>query len=52
MKVKLTRDQRIMHKAGEIVEVSPETRNFLVTINSAVDVKEAVEVKQPKKRGK
>lgn len=35
MKVKLLRDARINHAAGEIVEVSPETANFLVSVGSA-----------------
>ena len=38
MKVKLTRDARIKHKAGEIVEVSPVEFNFLVGVGSAVEV--------------
>lgn len=36
MKVKLVRDARINHKAGEIVEVSPDEFNFLVSVGSAV----------------
>lgn len=36
MKVKLTRDSRIAHKAGEIVEVSPEQAQFLLAVGSAV----------------
>lgn len=35
MKVKLIRDARINHAAGEIVEVSPETADFLVSVGSA-----------------
>ena len=38
MKVKLLRDARINHKAGEIVEVSPAERHFLVSTGSAVEV--------------
>ena len=38
MKVKLLRDARIRHKAGEIVEVSPAERNFLVSTGSAMEV--------------
>lgn len=38
MKVKLLRDARIKHKAGEIVEVSPAEYNFLVSVGSAVEV--------------
>ena len=47
MKVKLTRDQRIRHKAGEIVEVSPAEYSFLISTNSAVPV-EAATVKAEK----
>lgn len=36
MKVKLLRDQRIPHKAGEIVEVSPTVCDFLLSTHSAV----------------
>lgn len=55
MKVILLRNQRIMHKAGEIVEVSPEVYNFLINTNSAIPAKEAVkavETKPTRKRGK
>lgn len=38
MKVKLLRDSRILHKAGEIVEVSPAEFNFLTSVGSAVEV--------------
>lgn len=38
MKVKLLRDARIRHAAGEIVEVSPAEFNFLVSVGSAVEV--------------
>ena len=38
MRVKLLRDARITHKAGEIVEVSPEECYFLVTTDGAVEV--------------
>lgn len=41
MKVKLLRDARINHKAGEIVEVSPEEKGFLVSVGSAVEVETA-----------
>ena len=55
MKVILLRDQRIMHKAGETVDVSPEVYNFLINTNSAIPAKEAVkavDAKQTRKRGK
>lgn len=38
MKVKLLRDSRINHAAGEIVEVSPATADFLLSVGSAVKI--------------
>lgn len=38
MKVRLLRDARIMHKAGEIIEVSPEECWYLVSTDGAVEV--------------
>lgn len=38
MKVRLLRDARIKHLAGEVVEVSPAEYNFLVSVGSAVEV--------------
>ena len=35
MKIRLTRDSRINHKAGEIVEVSPSVAEFLLSVGSA-----------------
>ena len=46
MKVLLIRDARITHKAGEIVEVSPAERDFLVPLGSAVDA--VTEPEEPK----
>lgn len=40
MKVKLIRDARVIHKAGEIVEVSPAEYNFLISVRSAVPMTE------------
>ena len=40
MKVKLIRDARIIHKAGEIVEVSPDEYNFPISVRSAVPMTE------------
>lgn len=37
-KVKLLRDSRIKHYAGEIIEVSPEECHFLVSTDGAVEV--------------
>lgn len=42
MRVKLLRDARIKHYAGEIVEVSPEECHYLVTTDGAVEVETAV----------
>ena len=42
MKVKLLRDARITHKAGEIVEVSSAEGAFLVSTESAMAVTDAV----------
>ena len=42
MKVKLLRDARIKHYAGEVVEVSPEECHFLVSTDGAVEVETAV----------
>ena len=47
MRVKLLRDVRIKHSAGEIVEVSPEECDFLVSTDGAVKVK-AVETPEDK----
>lgn len=44
MKVRLLRDSRIHHKAGEIVEVSPAEANYLLATQSA---EPALEEKQP-----
>ena len=38
MKIKLLRDARIRHYAGEIVEVSPAEAQFLTSVGSAVAV--------------
>ena len=55
MKVKLLRDARINHKAGEIVEVSPTECAFLTSVGSAVEVAvkiPSVELKVEKKTEK
>lgn len=41
MRVRLTKDMRIRHKAGEIVEVSPAECNFLVSVGAAEAIKDA-----------
>lgn len=40
MRVILIRDARILHKAGETVEVSPTEFAFLTSVGSAVPVTE------------
>lgn len=40
MKVKLLRDSRINHSAGEIVDVSPEQGAFLLSVGSATKIVE------------
>ena len=42
MKVRLLRDARINHTAGEIVEVSPAEFNFLVSVGSAQIIETAM----------
>ena len=51
MKVKLLRDARINHAAGDIVEVSPETAHFLVSTYTAVHVVEKA-TKEPEEAEK
>lgn len=49
MKVKLLRDAKIRHSAGEIVEVSPAECSFLTSVGSAVIVSaEKVTKAEPK----
>lgn len=49
MKVKLIRDARIKHKAGEIVEVSPAEFNYLTSVGSAVPMTEEKKTVKKKK---
>ena len=42
MRVKLLRDSRILHKAGEIIDVSPAEAFYLESTESALRVAEAV----------
>jgi len=44
MKVKLLRDAKINHKAGEIVDVSPAEYQFLTSLGSAIGVMSAARV--------
>ena len=47
MKVRLLRNQRILHKAGETVEVSPSVYAFLVNTHSAEHVRAEVKTEKP-----
>jgi ribosomal protein L9 len=51
MKVKLLRDSKILHKAGEIVEVSPAEAYFLISVQSAIEVRAEKEKAVRTKRG-
>ena len=42
LKVKLLRDARIAHKAGEVVETTPAEGAFLISVGSAEELKEKV----------
>lgn len=48
IKIRLTRPARIRHEAGEIVEVSPDEANFLLSTESAVRLPAAAEVADKK----
>lgn len=58
MIVKLLRDAKIRHSAGEIVKVSPEEAFYLLSLGSAVAVEEPkaepvkAETKEPTKKPK
>ena len=51
MKVRLLRDARIKHYAGEVVEVSPEEAVFLQSVGAAVPAVPAEEEKTKPKKG-
>lgn len=40
LKVKLLRDARIAHKAGDVVDVTPADGAFLISVGSAEELKE------------
>ena len=42
MKVKLLRDARITHHAGEVIETTPAEGAFLISVGSAEELKEKV----------
>lgn len=48
MKVKLLRDSRITHLAGEIVEVNQHEAEFLLSVNSAVLIADQEKKEEPK----
>ena len=48
MKIVLTKPAKIMHNPGDIVEVSPEVANFLMSVGSARQAKEEV-IETPEK---
>jgi hypothetical protein len=52
MLVKLLRDSKVIHKAGEIVEVSPAEYGFLLSVGSAepVESTEDKPAEKPTKR--
>lgn len=51
MKVRLLRDAKIKHNAGEIVNVSPDEAFYLCSLGSAVEVKEpTAATAEPKKK--
>ena len=35
MKIRLKRDSRILHRAGEVVEASPAEAGFLISVGAA-----------------
>ena len=50
MKARLLKDARIIHKAGETVEVSPAEFAFLVAVGSAEPVEEREKPKRTTKK--
>ena len=53
MIVRLTRPTKVMHPAGDIVEVSPEVAAFLFSVGSAESFHEKEETpEKPKKKAK
>lgn len=42
MKIRLLRDSKIRHKAGEVVDATPAECSFLISTGSAVKFSEAV----------
>lgn len=52
MKVRLLRDTKIKHHAGEIVEVSPEDFNFMLSLHIAEALTEGAEQLAPAQKKK
>lgn len=52
MKLRLVKDAKIRHKAGEIVEVSPVDADFLIAVRAAVRVEAEPAAEQKKKARK
>lgn len=50
MTVKLLKDARILHAAGDIVAVSPEAANFLISIGAAEIAAKPTEKKTAEKK--
>lgn len=50
MKIKLLTRQKIWHNAGEIVEVSPDVADFLLSVGAGEMIKDAPK-KSPTKKG-
>lgn len=50
MKIKLIRDSRIVHKAGETVDVSPAEAAFLLSVNSAVEIRAEADAQSQQKQ--
>lgn len=52
MRLVLNRPTLVMHGAGEIVEVSPDRANYLLSVGSAALVEEKKEEKPKTTKGK
>lgn len=40
MKIKLLRDSKVTHRAGEVVEASPAEAAFLISVQSAIEIRQ------------
>lgn len=47
MRVLLLRDSRIKHLAGETIDVSPAEAHFLLSVGSAVELHDEVQIETP-----